>query len=511
MRRQRTRQFGRDAVIDEHHALRLIDLADGTLDALRSAGAYLSDFATPSIRLGVTGLARAGKTVFITALIRNLTAGGRLPFFDAYSEGRILRAYLQPQPDDAVPRFDYEAHLGALMGDPPRWPESTRHISELRVTIEYVPAGMVKRAMTTGRLHVDIVDYPGEWLLDLALIDQSYEDWSREAIALAEEPTRSAVSAHWRRHLAELDPGAAQDEQVALESARIFTAFLAAAREAEPALSTLGPGRFLLPGDLAGSPLLTFVPLKMPAGWAPPRNSLAAMMARRFESYKSHVVKPFFRDHFSRLDRQIVLIDALAALNAGGAAVEDLSRALEASLRAFRPGARSWLASILPRRIDRVLFAASKADHLPSSSHDRLEAVLRLMTERAAARATFAGASVGVIALAAVRATREVEAQQNGETLACIRGIPMPGEKVGTKRFDGSTEVALFPGDLPADPRRLLAPSGQEIARRMRFVRFRPPRLGPAAGATEPQVWAQAWPHVRLDRALQFLIGDRLE
>lgn len=491
--------------------MRLTDLADGTLDALRSAGAYLSDLTTPSIRLGVTGLARAGKTVFITALIRNLTAGGRLPFFDAYSEGRILRAYLQPQPDDAVPRFDYEAHLAALMGDPPRWPESTRHISELRVTIEFVAGGMLKRAMSTGRLHVDIVDYPGEWLLDLALLDQTYEDWSREAIALAEEPTRSAVSAQWRQHLKGLDPGAAQDEQVALESARIFTAFLAAAREAEPALSTLGPGRFLLPGDLAGSPLLTFVPLKMPAGWTAPRNSLAAMMARRFESYKTHVVKPFFRDHFSRLDRQIVLIDALAALNAGGPAVEDLSRALEASLRAFRPGARSWLASVLPRRIDRVLFAASKADHLPSSSHDRLEAVLRLMTERAAARATFAGASVGVIALAALRATREVEAQQHGERLACIRGIPMPGERVGDKRFDGATEVALFPGDLPADPSRALANVGQELAGRVRFVRFRPPQLGPDRGGSEPQVWTQAWPHVRLDRALQFLIGDRLE
>ncbi len=117
--------------------MRLTDLADGTIDALRSAGAYLSDFATPSIRLGVTGLARAGKTVFITALIRNLTHGGRLPFFDAYAEGRILRAYLQPQPDDDVPRFDYESHLAALLSDPPRWPESTRRISELRLTLEY--------------------------------------------------------------------------------------------------------------------------------------------------------------------------------------------------------------------------------------------------------------------------------------------------------------------------------------------------------------------------------------
>ena len=487
--------------------MRLNDLADGTIDALKSAGSYLTDLTTPTLRLGVTGLARSGKTVFITALIRNLTAGGRLPFFEPYAEGRILRAYLQPQPDDNVPRFDYEAHISALTAEPPRWPESTRHVSELRVTIEYHPANVVWRAVSPGRLHVDIVDYPGEWLLDLGLLDQSYEDWAREALMLAREPQRHAAAKEWLAYLQSLDPAASLDEQVALEGARLFTAYLRAAREDEPALSTLGPGRFLLPGDLAGSPLLTFVPLEMSPDWTIPRDSLAAMMQRRFESYKTHVVKPFFREHFSRLDRQIVLIDVLAALNAGPSATTDLSRALEASLRAFRPGARSWLASILPRRIDRILFAASKADHLPSSSHDRLEAILRLMTEQAAARATFAGASVGVIAMAALRATREVEAQHRGERMACIRGVPLSGQKLGEQTFDGTSEVALFPGDLPADPHQLLLPGADTAQSAVQFIRFRPPRLARLPWvAGEPQ----PWPHVRLDRALQFLIGDRL-
>ena len=324
---------------------------------------------------------------------------------------------------------------------------------------------------------------------------------------LAREPGRHPSARAWLSHLQTLDPAAALNEQVTLEAARIFTDYLNAARAAEPALSTLGPGRFLLSGELAGSPLLTFVPLDMPERWTIPRESLAAMMQRRFESYKTHVVKPFFREHFSRLDRQIVLIDVLAALNAGPSATTDLSRALEASLRAFRPGARSWLASILPRRIDRILFAASKADHLSSSSHDRLEAILRLMTEQAAARATFAGASVGVIAMAALRATREVEAQHIGEKMACIRGVPLAGQRIGNQTFDGKSEVALFPGDLPADPRQLLVPGPDSAPGAVQFIRFRPPRLARlpwVAGDPQP------WPHVRLDRALQFLIGDRL-
>ena len=55
------------------------------------------------IRIGVTGLSRAGKTVFITSLVANLLERGRMPQFRAAAEGRILAAFLQPQPDDTLP------------------------------------------------------------------------------------------------------------------------------------------------------------------------------------------------------------------------------------------------------------------------------------------------------------------------------------------------------------------------------------------------------------------------
>ena len=126
-------------------SLRLSDLSEKAADVLRSAGAYVSDLMTPTLRLGVTGLARSGKTVFITALVRSLVSGGRLPYFAAMAEGRIVRAYLEPQPDDTLPRFAYEEHLAALAADPPQWPESTRRISQLRVTVEYRPDTLLKR------------------------------------------------------------------------------------------------------------------------------------------------------------------------------------------------------------------------------------------------------------------------------------------------------------------------------------------------------------------------------
>ena len=91
--------------------------------------------------------------------------------------------------------------------------------------------------------------------------------------------------------------------------------------------------------------------------------------------------------------------------------------------------------------------------------------------------------------------------------MACIRGVPLSGEKLGEQTFDGTSEVALFPGDLPADPHQLLLPGADTAQSAVQFIRFRPPRLARLPWvAGEPQ----PWPHVRLDRALQFLIGDRL-
>jgi predicted YcjX-like family ATPase len=480
------------------------DLDDTARQALHRAGLFLADMMTPTLRLGVTGLSRAGKTVFITALVRNLISGGRLPFFFPEAEGRIERAYLEPQPDDAVPRFDYEAHLATLGVDPPDWPQSTRRLSQLRITIEYRSGHALRRALGISRLNLDVVDYPGEWLIDLPLIDKSYEAWSAEAVAQARDARREPLAKAWLAFVDGLDPFARKDEQVALEGARLYADYLKAARADDHVLHTTGPGRFLMPGDLAGSPILTFFPLPLDGRRSAPRASLAAMMARRFESYKAHVVRPFFRDHFSRLDRQIVLVDVLGPLNEGGEALVDLQHALDAVLSVFRVGESSWLAALTGRRIDKLLFAATKADHIHSSSHDRLEAILRLITERAMGRASASGAEVGVQALAALRATREAQAKVGEELLPCIVGVPMPGERIGNRTFDGREEAAVFPGDLPADPRAALKPGAAPAG--LHFVRFRPPRVLPPG----PDGEVTALPHIRLDRALDFLLGDWL-
>jgi len=208
------------------------------------------------------------------------------------------------------------------------------------------------------------------------------------------------------------------------------------------------------------------------------------------------VVEPFFRNHFTRLDRQVVLVDALGAIHDGPRAVDDLRVAMAEILACFRPGRSSWLAPILGRRIDRILFAATKADHLHHRQHPRLAAIAEALLRDARDRAQFRGAQTAALSIASLRATVEQTVNRDGREIDIVRG----------RDARTGEEVALYPGNLPEDPAAILAPARQGSAdwtdAAYRLTRFAPPRLSLAPG--------EGLPHIRLDRAAEFLIGDRL-
>lgn len=454
------------------------------------ADALTAPFSDTVIRLGVTGLSRAGKTVFITSLVANLLDRGRMPQLLAAANGSILTAYLQPQPDDTIPRFDYEAHLARLTAPAPSWPEGTRRISELRLSLRVQPRGFLGAFAGPRTVHLDIMDYPGEWLLDLGLLDKTYGQWSRETLARLD---RRPEAADYLRLAGATDAAGALDEPTAQTLAANFTAYLTMARAA--GWSDCTPGRFLLPGDLAGSPVLTFAPLAEPAD--PPRKSLWREFDRRFEAYKKQVVLPFFRDHFSRIDRQIVLVDVLGAIHAGPRAVDDLRQAMADILGAFRPGRNAWLARLTyGRRVERILFAATKADHLHHAQHPQLTAITQALLREAKDRADFAGARTAAMSIAALRTTVEDTVPHQGGTLDVVRGQLLTSGK----------QAAFYPGALPADPARLLSPA-REGAAGWLDADYKIMDFAPAPLTLRP---GDGPPHIRLDKAAQFLFGDKL-
>ena len=400
-----------------------------------AAGAVTGLFADPVVRLGVTGLSRAGKTVFITSLVANLFYSGRMSQLRSAATVQIQSTFLQPQPDDTVARFEYERNLDALLAAILSWPDGAKTISQLRWSFRLAPSGMLSALSLPRMLHLDIVDYLGEWLLDIGLLDLSYEQWAAAALASAKK--RREARAFYAL-LSGVDGSAPFDDVTASGLAVAYAGYLQQARRA--GFSNLTPSRFLLTGKLAGSPVLTFAPLLIgEAG----KGSFQAVMKRRFEAYKSKIVKPFFRDHFAKLDRQIVLVDLLKSLADGPDAVADMERAMGAVLVAFRPGRRGFLKEVLRRkRIDRILFATSKADHLHHLHHlhhPALTAMVEVLTQSARDKARFRGALTAAMSIAAMRSTAEMELSSDGRAL--------PGEK-GLEKFGGKT-VGFYPGEFP--------------------------------------------------------------
>ena len=88
-------------------------------------------------------------------------------------------------------------------------------------------------------------------------------------------------------------------------------------------LHFIQPGRFVLPGDMAGAPALQFFPWPDVDAWGESKlaqadkHTNAGMLRDRFNYYCEKVVKGFYKNHFLRFDRQIVLVDCLQPLNSG--------------------------------------------------------------------------------------------------------------------------------------------------------------------------------------------------
>lgn len=466
---------------------RMIVLADTLAAAGNRAGNLLDRVLDRQLRLAVTGLSQSGKTAFVTALINQLehacAADSRLPLWQAQRRGRLLGVRRVPQTHAHVPSFAYAEALERLHGDPPAWPESTRGVSEIRLEIRYRPSGRFARER--GTLYLDIVDYPGEWLLDLPLLKLDYRAWSAQVVATLTAGSR-------RRELAETwmnwspEPAASFDEEQAAEAARAYTGYLHACRD-ELGLSLLQPGRFLLPGEYEGAPMLRFVPWV----WAMPTDGCAEgstfrILEHRYEQYRKHLVRGFYRRHFAGFDRQVVLVDCLHALNRGPECFRDMQQALHRIMESFSYGSGNLLSRLFSPRIDRVLFAASKADHVAPDQHAQLVSLLQHLIRESQLVARFEGVSTDCMAIASIQATEVALGRAGERTLSGLRGHALDGRPLFVR-----------PGAVPAEiPDRLWWSASREA-----FDSFRPQPMEPG----------RVMPHIRLDAVLEYLLGDRLE
>jgi len=448
-----------------------------------------------TVWLAVTGLSRSGKTVFITSLIHNLLSAlhnpNRMPLINVVGERRLIAANLAGAKAHRLPRFPYRGNIEKMaVAD---WPERTTDISEIGVEVRFAPAGTMGKLLTeiTGSpatLTIRIVDYPGEWLLDLPLLEQSYAGWSNATLRSFRKGVRAEIAGDFFNFLAGHRPDEAASEEVAKQAHDLYCACLIKARD-QHGLSFLQPGRFLCRGALGDVPYLWFAPMEIADGYVPAPYTLGALMEERFEVYKREAVTRFYQDHFRGYARQIVLVDVLRALLAGRDAFEDTRLALDAILESFRYGHGGLISKLLfGSHIDRVLFAATKADHVPDIQRDHLAELLRNMAAFPALEVKSSNAQLEVMALASVISTVEDSQEIDGQRVQVVVGRP-----VGAKR-----QSKFFVGNVPIRPPRARAWGSPFL----NVPVFEPPAIDPSP--------VEGIAHINLDLALEFLLGDRL-
>ncbi|NMC22213.1 MAG: GTP-binding protein YcjX, partial [Serratia sp.] len=256
------------------------------------------------LRLAVTGLSRSGKTAFITAFVNQLLhmhSGARLPLFSAAREERLLGVKRVPQRDLGVSRFTYDEGLASLFGTPPAWPTPTRGVSEIRLALRYRSNdSLLRHFKDTSTLYLEIVDYPGEWLLDLPMLEQNYLDWSRQMAGLL-QGDRAEWAKPWLSLCQQCDPLAPADENLLGAISQAYTDYLVRCKT--EGLHFIQPGRFVLPGDLAGAPALQFFPWPEMHQYTDAqlahadKNSNLGMLRARFDYYCQTIVKGFYKEH----------------------------------------------------------------------------------------------------------------------------------------------------------------------------------------------------------------------
>ncbi|MFH8134611.1 YcjX family protein [Pantoea osteomyelitidis] len=445
------------------------------------------------LRLAVTGLSRSGKTAFITSLVNQLLTvhnGARLPLFSVVREERLLGVKRVPQRDMGIQRFTYDEGLAQLYGSPPGWPTPTRGVSEMRLALRYRASdSLLRHFKETSTLYLEIVDYPGEWLLDLPMLAQDYFAWSRQMNALL-QGDRAEWAKPWRALCAGLDPLAPADENRLAQIAAAWTDYLHQCKA--QGLHFIQPGRFVLPGDMAGAPALQFFPWPDLDDASATRLAQAdkgsnfGMLQARFNYYCQHVVKGFYKNHFLRFDRQIVLVDCLQPLNSGPQAFNDMRLALTQLMQSFHYGQRTLFRRLFSPVIDKLLFAATKADHVTADQHANLVSLLQQLVQDAWQNAAFEGINMDCLGLASVQATESGLVDHRGEKMPALRG----------HRLSDGEALTFYPGEVP--PR--LPGNAFWQQQGFQFEAFRP----------KPLDVDRPLPHIRMDAALEFLLGDKL-
>jgi len=432
-------------------------------EGLDSADIALQRARGKRMHVGVAGMSHSGKSSFITGLVAQLEAGdaSELTGFCAALEGRIMDVEVLSA-DAAVP-FAYEEQKQRFANG--KYPRSTTEAAELRLKISYC-----KRSGKESTLELIISDFPGEWLMDVALLSMSYEEWNTWQCAL------------WRadaERFGVLDVFQHDEIASTLTLAEILNAQLRkfiAKRRNEQALSINTPGRIAITGAEVAEDAIPLPCFDWRAG---EDEVLDQFLIERYERYKKEYVEAFFEHCIKPIDRQLVLLDVHSISHDGEAALQRIKQALQLVMGQVNYGEASSVSRLFGAKVDRVLFVATKSDLVLPEDHHAMQSLLRTVVDPTINDIKRQRSAVAIQTAAAMVATQYV--RHSGELY--LEAVTEDGRCL---RFRN-----------PA----LMREEGINYAEQQSWEL---PRLSPLRRSELPG-------HQRLDQVLETLLGDYLQ
>jgi predicted YcjX-like family ATPase len=460
-----------------------VEIKLSTNSILDDAGKVVDRAFDKHICIGVTGFSGSGKSTFITSLIHQLRYSNEagLASFLAAREQRILEVNLLRSQDYDL--FDYQAGIATLSSKPPQWPQPTQSLSSTIVQIVYKRNSVFNRVLgETTTFNIEIRDYPGEWLLDLPLIGQSYLNWCFDQTDLATQDLRKHLLGDLLQQLQTINPFDVFDEAQIKQINQQFKSYLKLCKA--EGLTLIQPGRMLLEDkhneSIAFFPLLGLHNYDKEALANASDNSVYKVMSQRYQDYIDSIVKPFNKHFFDDIDRQVVLVDALKVISGGQDNFEDMMLAQSRIMDCYKYGSNNALQKLFSTKIERILFLASKPDRVLASQHENLRSLVNDIIVRTCSQKLRNSIAIDTESACSIRCTQEVNDLLRVTNAAGQRGvvdpIPIP-DHIPTK-----TEWAALKHWIPEE--------------------LQPPEIeGLAKGARLPSI--------RMDKVLTFLLGDK--
>jgi len=349
---------------------------------------------TRKFRIGITGIANSGKTVFLTSLIDHLNNPDREKLCLDNGKKCTISGFNEREVND---QFNYTGYRESLAYNG-QWPEKTidaaYYSCSFTKTDEWVSFKMQRKK--NRKVELDFFDFPGERFADVAMVKaRKFSQWSEYMIKhLEDQPAYTGISQKFRDMLKQENI----DEKALILSYKTTLATLAT--KCKPLVS---PSTFKMGTDGKGitkgmdvndmvdarysglSPDSQFTPLS--AGAIEHNRELAKEFGKRYKNYRKKVVLPVF-NYLKDCHRLITLVGVTDLLVAGVGMANDNKKCLELLLDAIDPK-KGLLKSLIkipaklskwrPAGVTRMAFVATKIDQVAPRDYDKIEKLLKKM------------------------------------------------------------------------------------------------------------------------------------